>query len=116
MRAVLDKIAESREGEVTLEPDWLSEHVGVLPEDRARIDPEVWAQLAGFIERREAVRADYQTFAGRVSEYELHPYHLLAHHGNWSVLARNTAKDPVETFALSRFRRTEATGRTFNGG
>jgi predicted DNA-binding transcriptional regulator YafY len=116
MRAVLDKIAESREGEVTLEPDWLSEHVGVLPEDRARIDPEVWAQLAGFIERREAVRADYQTFAGRVSAYELHPCHLLAYHGNWYVLAGNAAKDPVETFALSRFRRIEATGRTFNGG
>ena len=45
--------------------------------------------------------------------YELHPYHLLAYHGNWYVLARNTAKDQVETFALSRFRRMEATGHTF---
>jgi len=33
MRSVLDKIAESLEGDVTIEPDWLSEHVGVLPED-----------------------------------------------------------------------------------
>ena len=77
MRSVLDKIAESLEGEVTIEPDWLSEHVGVVPKDRVRIDPEVWAQLAGFVERREAVRVDYQTFA------------------------------------LSRFRRIEGTGRTF---
>ena len=69
MRSVLDKIAESLEGEVTIEPDWLSEHVGVLPEDRVRIDPAVWAQVAGFIERREAIRADYQTFTGRVSVY-----------------------------------------------
>lgn len=113
MRSVLDKIAESLEGEVTIEPDWLSEHVGVLPEDRVRIDPEVWAQLAGFVERREPVRVEYQTFAGRVSVYELHPYHLLAYHGNWYVLARNTAKDQVETFALSRFRRIEGTGGTF---
>ena len=82
MRSVLDKIAESLEGDVTIEPDWLSEHVGVLPEDRVRIDPEVWAQLAGFVERREAIRATYQTFDGRVSEYELHPYHLIAYHGN----------------------------------
>jgi hypothetical protein len=34
----------------------------VLPEDRVRIDPEVWAQVAGHIERREAMRADYQSF------------------------------------------------------
>ena len=57
MRSVLDKIAESLEGDITIEPDWLSEHVGVLPEDQVRIDPEVWAQLAGFVERREAIRA-----------------------------------------------------------
>ena len=37
MRSVLDKIAESMEGDITIEPDWLSEHVGVLPEDRVRI-------------------------------------------------------------------------------
>ena len=59
MRSVLDKIAESLEGEITIEPDWLSEHVGVLPEDRVRIDPDVWAQLAGFIECREVIRATY---------------------------------------------------------
>jgi len=113
MRSVLDKIAESLEGDVTIEPAWLSEHVGVLPEDRVRIDPVVWAQMAGCVERREAIRATYQTFDGRVSEYDLHPYHLLAYHGNWYALAMNTAKDRVETFALSRFKRIEGTGQPF---
>ena len=79
MRAVFDKIAESLEGDISIEPDWLSEHVGVLPEDRVRIDPEVWAQVAGHMERREAMRADYQSFAGRVLRYGLHPLHLLAY-------------------------------------
>ena len=59
MRSVLDKIAESLEGDITIEPDWLSEHVGAMPEDCVRIDPEVWAQIAGFIERREEIRATY---------------------------------------------------------
>ena len=71
MRSVLDKIAESLEHDVTIEPDWLSEHVGVLPDDCVRIDPEVWAQMEGYIERREEIRATYQTFDGRVSEYKL---------------------------------------------
>ena len=113
MRSVLDKIAKSLAGDITIEPDWLNEHVGVLPEDRVRIDPQVWAQLAGCVERREVIRATYQTFDGRVSEYELHPYHLLAYHGNWYALALNTAKARVETFALSRFRRIEAMGQAF---
>jgi proteasome accessory factor B len=113
MRSVLDKIAESLEGDVTIEPDWLSEHVGVMPEDRVRIAPEVWGHLARCVERCEAIRATYQTFDGRVSEYELHPYHLLAYHGNWYVLALNTAKARVETFALSRFKRMEGTGQSF---
>ncbi len=83
MRSVLDKIAESLEGDITIMPDWLSEQVGVMPEDRVRIDPQMWAQLAGIVERREAIRATYQTFEGRVREYELNSYHLLAYHGNW---------------------------------
>ena len=113
MRSVLDKIAESLEGDITIEPDWLSEHVGVLPEDHVRIDPDVWAQLAGHVERREAIRTAYQTFTGRTSAYELHPYHLLAYHGNWYVLARNVPKNQIETFALSRFRRIAPGGDIF---
>ena len=113
MRSVLDKIAESLEGDITIEPDWLSEHVGVMPEDCVRIDPEVWGQIAGFIERREEIRATYQTFDGRISEYMLRPYHLLAYHGNWYVFAWNAAKERIATFALSRFRHIESTGARF---
>jgi len=112
-RSVLDKIAESLAGDISIEPDWLGEYVSVLPEDRVRIDPEVWAQLAGFVERREAIRAPYQTFTGRVSEYHLQPYHLLAYHGNWYLLAQNVAKDRTGTFALAQFRRIETPGQIF---
>jgi predicted DNA-binding transcriptional regulator YafY len=84
-----------------------------MPEDCVRIDPEVWAQIAGFIERREEIRATYQTFDGRISEYTLRPYHLLAYHGNWYVFAWNAAKERIATFALSRFRHIESTGARF---
>ncbi|MBN1672153.1 MAG: WYL domain-containing protein [Kiritimatiellae bacterium] len=93
MRSVLDKIAESLEGDITIEPDWLSEYVGALPEDSVRIDPDIWTQLAGFMERREAIQAEYQAFTGRVSRYEFQPFHLLAYRGNWYVLAHNVRKD-----------------------
>jgi len=54
-----------------------------------------------------------QTFDGRVCEYELHPYHLLAYHGNWYLMAWNVEKERVATFALSRFRRVQETRERF---
>jgi hypothetical protein len=39
MRADFDKIAESLEGDISIEPDWLREHVGVLPEDLGKTLP-----------------------------------------------------------------------------
>ena len=92
---------------------WLSEHVDVLPEDRVRIDPELWGRMAGFIEKRERICARYQTFDGRESDYRLHPYHLLAYHGNWYLLAHNEEKGRMATFALSRFRDITGTGQVF---
>lgn len=85
----------------------------VLPEDRVRIDPDLWGRMMGFIERREAIQARYQTFDGRESETRLHPYHLLAYHGNWYLLAHHEEKDHMATFALSRFRKVEGLGATF---
>ncbi len=85
----------------------------VLPEDRVRIDPELWGRMAGFVERRENIHARYQTFDGRESTYSLQPYHLLAYHGNWYLLAHNEEKVRMATFALSRFRQVEGTGATF---
>ncbi len=42
MRSVLDKISELLEGDIT-----------IMPEDRVRIDPQMWAQLVGIIEGRD---------------------------------------------------------------
>ena len=54
------------------------------------------------------------TFAGQGVGLRAGPLHLLAYHGNWYLLALNAAKGRVESFALSRFRRIEGLGRTFD--
>jgi predicted DNA-binding transcriptional regulator YafY len=96
-----------------LEPEWLSDLVDAWPDDRVRIDPDLWGRMVGFIERREAILATYQTFDGRVSTYDLHLCHLLAYHGNGYVVARSTEKGRLATFALSRFRQMEGPGAVF---
>lgn len=47
--------------------------ISVLAEDRVEVDPDIWAQVVGFLERRVVFQADYQTFTGQISNYELHP-------------------------------------------
>ena len=69
MRSVMDKISESLEGDITIEPGWLSDHVGVLAEDHVMIDPAIWSLLVEYIERREVIDAEYQKFTGQVSRY-----------------------------------------------
>jgi hypothetical protein len=41
------------------------------------------------------------------------PYHLVAYHGNWYLLAWNTLCARMETFALSRCRSIAGTGEHF---
>ena len=42
MRSVSDKLAESLAGDITIEPDWLSEHMGVMPEDCVTESARSW--------------------------------------------------------------------------
>ena len=83
-----------------MEPAWLGEHVSVLAEDRVQVDPALWAQAAGFLERRETFRADYQTFAGKVSAYELGPCTCWPTSGFESKLLLDTFHMNIEEDSL----------------
>jgi len=113
MRSVLAKIAESLQGTVSLDVESLTEQFTVLSEDHARVGPEVWQRVARAINQRERQRVRYQRFDGATRDYLLEPYHLVAYHGNWYLVALNSAAGRMETFALSRCRRLAGTGQQF---
>ena len=113
MRSVMGKIAESLEGTGSVELESLTEQFTVLSEDRARVDPGVWRRAAQAINQREGLGVRYQRFDVVVRDYVVEPYHLAAYHGNWYVVALNTAAGRVETFALSRYRWIGGTGEHF---
>ena len=104
MRSVLGKIADSLEGTVSLGIESLTEQFTVLGDDYARVEPAIWEAAALAINRRQHVKMVYQRFDGVTKVYQLEPYHLLAYHGNWYLLAMNRAAEKMETFALSRCR------------
>ena len=55
----------------------------------------------------------YQRFDGAIKNYQVEPYHLVAYHGNWYLLAQNPAAGHQETFALSRCLELTGTGEYF---
>jgi predicted DNA-binding transcriptional regulator YafY len=59
------------------------------------------------------IEMDYEEFNGDRGMYCLEPYHLLAYHGNWYLLARNIRNDRVVTFALFRVKGIHASQRVF---
>jgi predicted DNA-binding transcriptional regulator YafY len=113
MRSVLAKIADSLRGTVSLDVESLTDQFTVLAEDHARVDPGVWQRAGRAINQRERLRLRYQRFDGATRDYLLEPYHLVAYHGNWYLLALNTAAGRMETFALSRCRSLVGTAEHF---
>jgi len=114
LQSVLRKIGESLEGKITVEPGILTEHLSVFGEDYVKQDTAMWAAVADAVDRRAEVRVVYEKFNGDVKGHVLEPYHMVAYHGNWYVLAGVPAEEGVRTYAVSRFRKFEATGRLFD--
>ena len=113
MRSVLGKIADSLDGTVSMGVEALTDQFTVLSDDYARVEAHTWEAAALAINRQEQVEMVYQRFDGVIKTYQLEPYHLLAYHGNWYLLAMNRAAGKMETFALSRCRTTRPTGVHF---
>jgi hypothetical protein len=89
MRSVLDKIADSLQGNVSLDVESLTDQFTVLSEDHIQVEPEVWQRAGRAINQRECTR-----------DYAVEPYHLAA-------------AGRLETFALSRCRSLAGTGQHF---
>ena len=110
---MLAKIADSLRGTVSLDVESLTDQFTVLAEDHARVEPGVWQRAGRAINQRERLRLRYQRFDGVTRDYLLDPCHLVAYHGNWYLVALNTAAGRMETFALSRCRSLAGTGQHF---
>ena len=113
MRSVVAKIAESLEGTISMDPQALTDRFTVIGEDYVVQDPATWAAVAKAMDDHEEIRIVYEKFDGQVGTYVLWPYHLMAYHGNWYIAAGQEGKDEPLTFAVSRIRSVEVTGRRF---
>jgi len=123
MRSMLNKIATSLQGNVTLDMESMTDHMTVVREDYVNQDMQTWREVAGCVDRREGMRIRYQRFDGETKHYVLAPYHMFFHHGNWYVVGGKMQdagrREPggkgerAAMFAVSRVRSVERTGEYF---
>jgi predicted DNA-binding transcriptional regulator YafY len=113
MRSVLDKIGDSLEGHISLAWEGLTDRYSVLAEDYVRVNAAVWQAVARHLDAAQVIEMVYEKFNGDQKVYRVEPYHLLAYHGNWYLLAYNGSAGRVETFALSRIKELNTTGQSF---
>lgn len=113
MASLFEKIGQSLDGSITIDPSALTEHLSVIGDDFVRQDLETWSAVAQAIDRRERIAIVYQKFNGEVKRYSLDPYHLLFYHGNWYVIGMNRTGGRIATFAVSRIREWMRTGVFF---
>lgn len=114
MESVLEKIADSLEGKITLELESITDRFTVLTEDYVSQAPETWSALVQLLDRQERMKVVYEKFNGEVGNYVLDPYHVISYHGNWYVLANEIDKGRIATFAVSRIRSVTGTGKFFD--
>lgn len=104
MKALFGKIGQSLSGRVTLSADALTDRLTIIHDDYVPLNRDIWIELAGYIERGQAIRVRYRRFDGCVRNYLLLPVHLVAYHGNWYVVAFSRGKSEPRMYALSRIR------------
>ncbi len=113
MASLFQKIGQSLDGSIIIDPSALTEHLSVIGDDYVRQDLETWSAVAQATDRRERIAIVYQKFNGEVKRYLLDPYHLLLYHGNWYAIGMNRTGGRIATFAVSRIRGLTQTGVIF---
>jgi len=79
------------------------------------VDPDVLKAIMESVEKNRTVRMRYYALArGEEREYEIDPYVLRSSHGSWYLAGKDHHSDHVPLFNLSRVRKVEATGDTFD--
>ena len=73
----------------------------------------MWHRAGRAINQRERLHLQYQRFDGVTGRYLVEPYHLVAYHDNWYLLALNPEAGRMGTFALSRCRSIGGAGQHF---
>lgn len=105
LKVVFDKIEASLPTSVTIDPDWLTESLSMVPEEQTRIDPAIWSTVTEGLRKHLSLRILHQRPGGQEPRSRrLDPYHLVRCSGEWYLVGHCHLRQEVRTFAVSRIR------------
>jgi len=92
----------------------LNNRVSVITDKQTTLCDKVWKTLMDCVRENKRIRVSYRKPGAREAESrDLEPYYLVAFRGGWYIIARNPARDRIETYALARMSRPEKLKESF---
>lgn len=115
LRQAFDRMIASLPDRVEIAPRDLLQRITFDSSAPAIVDPDVLEVLARAIRHDQTLRMAYRALGrDKAREYTIDPYVLRWARGAWYLAARDHRSGHVPLFNVTRIRRAEPTGRTFD--
>jgi len=112
--SAFDKLASSLDQEEGISIHQLAEAFSFKPASLARSEMESFSLVADAVLRGKEISFQYQGLQGGEPAVRcVQPYHLGCISDQWYVIGRDSDREAIRTFALSRMKRLRGTGQTF---
>lgn len=103
LKTVFDKIEDSLPSSVTIQPDWLTESLSVVPEHQTRINEEIWSTVTEGLRKHRSLRIlHHRPGVSEPTTRCFDPYHIVRCEGEWYLVGHCHLRDELRTFAVSR--------------
>lgn len=114
LAAVFRKIEESLPEKVSVNPNWLEAKFSFIAEPETALQPEIWEVVTRSLDLEQAVRIEYKVpMQTQVTSRMVNPYHITCYRGEWYLIGYCRKKKDIRTFAISRIRTAERTGKSY---
>ena len=114
LRSVFAKIVESLPEKITVDPSFLDNKFSFFKGPLPKISAEVWESVFSGLRTLSTIRINHAKPGDGPETRLIDPYHLVSYQGEWYVIGFCHARKDLRTFALSRIREAEETGKFFS--
>lgn len=111
---VFKKITEILPKEISVAAGMLGQEVSYVSDHLAVIDEKVFTTIFSCIKEKRTLRFEYKSVTkSEYTEREADPLHVIAHQGDWYMLAFCHNHNEIRTFSLARIKSIKKTKAAF---
>jgi predicted DNA-binding transcriptional regulator YafY len=115
LRDIFRKIVNSLPDKVTVDSQFLSNHISFIPDHLGKIDITAFECIFLALQTLNTVTFEYRSLTKKEYEHRMvDPYHAICHRGNWYLIGYCHERKEPRMFALSRMRKTAVSKKAFS--